>query len=225
VGLGTRYEGTYTPGVWPRVGDCTPWTDWQNYTPATKTAMKQFALATMDALQDYFFWTWKIGNSSVSGVVETPHWSYQLGLQQNWLPTDPRQAVGTCHNANPWTPPLQSWQVGGAGAGNIPASAASAVAWPPATLATGGDVSALPSYTPTGTIPTLPVPTFVAPTTSATIDAGTGWTNPSDQTGMNVAIAGCTYLDPWVDPNTAVPASCGAAAKRSAITGAPSPSF
>ena len=51
VGLGTRYEGTYTSGVWPRVGDCTTWTDWQNYTPATKRAMKQFALATMDALQ------------------------------------------------------------------------------------------------------------------------------------------------------------------------------
>lgn len=50
VGLGTRYEGDY-PGVWPKIGDCTPWTDWQNYTPATKQAMKQFALATMDALQ------------------------------------------------------------------------------------------------------------------------------------------------------------------------------
>lgn len=50
VNLGTRYEGTY-PGVWPVVGSCTPWTDWQNYDSATKQAIRQFALASMDALQ------------------------------------------------------------------------------------------------------------------------------------------------------------------------------
>lgn len=51
VNLGTRYEGTYTSGTWPSQGSCTPWTDWQNYTPDTKAAIKQFALASMDALQ------------------------------------------------------------------------------------------------------------------------------------------------------------------------------
>lgn len=50
VNLGTRYEGDY-PGVWPRQGSCTPWTDYQNYSPAMKADIKQFALASMDALQ------------------------------------------------------------------------------------------------------------------------------------------------------------------------------
>jgi len=50
VNLGTRYEGTYE-GVWPRIGDCRTWTDWQNYTPAMKTGLRNFAMASMDALQ------------------------------------------------------------------------------------------------------------------------------------------------------------------------------
>lgn len=50
VGLGTRYEGTY-PGVWPVVGNCSTWTDYQNYDSTTKAAILQFALASMDALQ------------------------------------------------------------------------------------------------------------------------------------------------------------------------------
>jgi glucan 1,3-beta-glucosidase len=51
VNLGTRYEGTYTDGSWPRVGNCTQWTDWQNYDAVTKNDIKNFALASMDALQ------------------------------------------------------------------------------------------------------------------------------------------------------------------------------
>jgi glucan 1,3-beta-glucosidase len=52
VGLGTRYEGTYTDGsTWPKVGSCTTWTDWQNYDTTTKAAIRQFSLASMDALQ------------------------------------------------------------------------------------------------------------------------------------------------------------------------------
>ena len=51
VNQGIRYEGTYTSGSWPRVGSCTPWTDWQNYDAGTKNDIKNFALASMDALQ------------------------------------------------------------------------------------------------------------------------------------------------------------------------------
>ncbi|KAF9483864.1 exo-beta-1,3-glucanase [Pholiota conissans] len=222
VNLGTRYEGTYTQGNYPRTGDCTPWTDWQNYTPATKAAIKQFALASMDALQDYFFWTWKIGNSSVSGKVETPAWSYQLGLENGWMPTDPREAIGTCGNTNPWSPPLTPAQTGGAGAGNIPANAVANLAWPPASLSTGGPVSALPSYTPTGTIVTLPPPTFTSTSGKSAINAGSGWANNGDTTPMNVPIQGCTYPDPWVDPNSAVPPTCAAASRRAFVTPAPS---
>jgi len=51
VGLGTRYEGTYTPGTWPVIGSCSSWTDWQNWDATMKAGIMQFALASMDALQ------------------------------------------------------------------------------------------------------------------------------------------------------------------------------
>ncbi|TFY74858.1 hypothetical protein EWM64_g9153 [Hericium alpestre] len=117
VGLGTRYEGTYTPGDWPRIGSCTPWTDWQNWDQAMKDDIKQFALSSMDALQNWFFWTWKIGNSSASGKVEAPQWSYKLGLENGWMPKDPREAVGACGNTAPFTGQLTAAQTGGKGAG------------------------------------------------------------------------------------------------------------
>lgn len=157
--------------------------------------------------QDYFFWTWKIGNSTTTGTVESPAWSYQLGLQNGWMPTDPRAAIGTCGNSSPWSPPLSSWQTGGAGAGQIPASAVTSLAWPPPTISSGGSITLLPSYTPTGAIPTLPAPTFTqsGATPTATINAGNGWANSADTLGSYVPIPTCTYLDPWVDPGTAPP--------------------
>ncbi|KAF9012075.1 glycoside hydrolase superfamily, partial [Cyathus striatus] len=88
VGAGTRYEGTF-PGVTSSQGSCDEWTDWQSYNAGMKRDIMNCALASMDALQDYFFWTWKIGNSSVMGKVESPAWSYQLGLEQGWMPKDP----------------------------------------------------------------------------------------------------------------------------------------
>ncbi|GLB35077.1 putative glycoside hydrolase family 5 protein [Lyophyllum shimeji] len=232
VNLGTRYEGTY-PGSGARVGDCTTWTDWQKYDAATKAAIKNFALASMDALQNYFFWTWKIGNSSVTGKVETPAWSYQLGLENGWMPKDPREAQGFCGNPNPWTPPLAPWQTGGAGAGNIPAAVSASLAWPPPVISNGGPISSLPSYTPTGTVVTLPPPTFThsgSSTATATVDAGSGWANPADNDGMYVPVASCSYLDPWIGPNAAPPSPlCGAGshrrdeAREPIITPAPTP--
>ncbi|KAF8654052.1 hypothetical protein AX16_003587 [Volvariella volvacea WC 439] len=215
VGLGTRYEGDFEDGqTWPRRGSCEDWTDYQNYTPATKAAILQFALASMDALQNYFFWTWRIGPSLRTGKVETPAWSYSLGLQEGWMPADPRDATGVCGNTSPWTPPLQPWQTGGAGAGDVPAEATARLAWPPASLSAAGAVTLLPSYTTTGAIPTLPVPTYVN-SDGETIDAGNGWANPSDTRGVAVPIPSCSYLDPWVGP-TGVPPSplCSGAARR-----------
>ena len=48
-----------------------------------KTGIRNFVMSQMDAmsLPGYFFWTWKVGNSSITGKVEAPFWSYQLGLQ------------------------------------------------------------------------------------------------------------------------------------------------
>lgn len=160
-------------------------------------------------MQDYFFWTWKIGNSTRTGKVETPAWSYQLGLENGWMPKDPREASGICGNTNPWTPPLQPWQTGGAGAGNIPSSVTASLAWPPPTISNAGALSLLPSYTPTGPIPTLSGPTFTAAssgsTPTASIDVGNGWANPADTAGLMVAAASCSYLDPWVGPTAAPP--------------------
>jgi glucan 1,3-beta-glucosidase len=51
VGLGTRFEGDYTPGNFPRVGDCEPYLDWQSWTEPLKATYKQLALSSMDALQ------------------------------------------------------------------------------------------------------------------------------------------------------------------------------
>jgi glucan 1,3-beta-glucosidase len=54
VGLGSRYEGTYTSGVWPPIGNCSTWIDYENYSDATKADILQFTLASMDALQVSF---------------------------------------------------------------------------------------------------------------------------------------------------------------------------
>ncbi|KAG7452983.1 glycoside hydrolase family 5 protein [Guyanagaster necrorhizus] len=197
VNLGTRYEGNYT-GYTTSMGSCTEWTDWKSWDDDMKSAMEQFSLASMDALQNWFFWTWKIGNSSISGEIESPAWSYQLGLQQGWLPKDPRNAVGTCGNSSPWTGTLS------AGSGSIPASVSSSLPWPPATISNAGTVTSLPSYTPTGVVPTLPAPTLTASAT-ASIDVGDGWNNSGDNDGLMVNITSCSYLDPWVGPSASPP--------------------
>jgi len=213
VDQGSRYEGNYAlDASFARVGSCTTWTDWQNYDQDTKDAIKAFALASMDALQNWFFWTWKIGNSSETGTVESPAWSYQLGLEHGWMPTDPREADGICGNSSPWTPPLSAWQTGGVGAGTLAADQA-ALVWPPRTISNAGAASRLPIYTPTGVVPTLPEPTFSPRPTSNQFTAGRGWNNPGDTAGLMVPISTCSYLDPWVgdaDP----PPVCGQPRKR-----------
>ncbi|KAG9095312.1 hypothetical protein FRC07_011112, partial [Ceratobasidium sp. 392] len=78
VGLGSRYDGTFAGFAGKGAGDCSVWTDYQKWDNATREGIKQFNLGSMDALQNWFFWTWKIGNSSISGKVESPFWSYQL---------------------------------------------------------------------------------------------------------------------------------------------------
>ncbi|KAF9012065.1 hypothetical protein BDQ17DRAFT_1420459 [Cyathus striatus] len=176
VGAGTRYEGTF---------------------PGMKRDIMNFALASMDALQDYFFWIWKIGNSSITGKVESPACG-------NWYMPEHRSLV---------TSP-EARQTGGAGAGNIPASASSAASWPPVSISSGGAVSLLPSYTPTRAIPTLPAPTFTA-TVMASVDVGSGWANAQDIQGVFVPIPTCSYLDPWVDPASVPPSPlCTAVAWR-----------
>ncbi|KAI0780739.1 glycoside hydrolase [Trametes elegans] len=230
VNLGARYDGSFTSESFPKTGDCSVYTDYTTYDDQWKADMKQFALQSMSALQNWFFWTWKIGNSTVTGRPPSPAWSYQLGLQEGWMPTDPRDSEGVCENTDPFNPPLQAWMTGGAGAGNIPQTAQAALAWPPS-LTNVAASSATPEYTQTGALVTLPAPTLSATSgkTTSTVSLGS-WNNPSDSTRMWVPIATCGYLDPWMGPN-ATPDPCPAVSNarreyvpRAAATAAAVPS-
>ncbi|KAI0647238.1 glycoside hydrolase [Trametes meyenii] len=210
VNLGARFDGSFTAGNFPNVGDCSLYTDYTQWDAEWKADMKQFALQSMSALQNWFFWTWKIGNSTVTGRPSAPVWSYQLGLQEGWMPTDPRDSQGACDSSDPFTPPLKAWQTGGAGAGQIPATAQAALAWPPQSLTDVADVATLPQYTQTGALLSLPAPTLTAVSGKATSTLSEGsWNNPSDTASMFVPVATCGYLDPWMGPN-ASPDPCPA---------------
>ena len=147
-------------------------------------------------------------DSSVTGSVEAPMWSYSLGLQNGWMPTDPRTSEGTCNAAGvnkPFAGPLQPSQTGGVGAGTIaPAFVASFGQWPPATLASIPDAGVLPTYTPTGAVPTLPPPTYTLKSGATTV-GGNGWANANDNLGAPVNISGCTYPDGWAQTSIPLP--------------------
>jgi len=177
-----------------------------------------FDARSLPGSQNYFFWTWKIGNSTATGKVEAPFWSYQLALEQGWAPTDPREADGQCDRVgapfNRFTGQLQSWQVGGNGANTIPTLGQ--YKWPPTAVVGFTNAATLPTYTPTGPIPTLPVPTFTDPAADPqkTIDMGDGWKNDNDTTLMSVPDSTCPYPDAWNAQSATVPVCGGAAAKR-----------
>ncbi|KAL5483050.1 hypothetical protein ACEPAI_8279 [Sanghuangporus weigelae] len=182
-------------------GDCSAWEDASRWDDATKEGLRTFALASFDALQNWFFWTWKIGNST-AGRVEAPLWSYKAGLEGGWMPRDPRSAAGTCAQLGAAAGPafdgsFESWQTGGPGAGAIPASELSPyTAWPPASMrGVTGDEAFLPTYTPTGTVSTLPPDTFTGAPTGVSV--GDGWADASDAVGGVTEVAGCSYPDPW----------------------------
>jgi glucan 1,3-beta-glucosidase len=159
-----------------------------------------FALASMDALQHWFFWTWKTGISSQTGLVGSPLWSYQLGLQNGWLPKDPRTSIGKCaslgSNQAPFDGNYAPWQTGES-TSSIPASSSSSFPWPPPSISNAGvPISLMPTYTDTASIITLPPATFTdAPSTlTAGVD---GWFDKSDTEGGITSIAGCPYPDEY----------------------------
>ncbi|RDB14918.1 putative glucan 1,3-beta-glucosidase D [Hypsizygus marmoreus] len=191
--------------------ECQVWDDWSSYNSTLIASFKQVAMASMDALQNYFFWTWKIGNSTVLGTSSNPLWHYRLGLQQGWIPKDPREAIGHCASV------LQSSQTfdgtflaaatGGAGAGNIDPIQTSLHAFPPATILpsfSGAQISLLPTYTATGAIKTLPAPTFTAAPSAM---VGSGWNNADDNVLAYVPVSGCEYPDPWNAVDAPLPAT------------------
>ncbi|KAF8638922.1 hypothetical protein AX17_001835 [Amanita inopinata Kibby_2008] len=183
----------------PQTGNCDVFNDWEKYTPDMKEGIKNFVMASMDAFGDWFFWTWKIAASQTSGRIETPLWSYQLGLRNGWIPSDPRDAIGKCQSlgskSEPFDGTYQPWQTGTPS--SIPASSTSNFPWPPATVPRADvPVSLLPTYTETASVVTLPVPTFTSVPSSIT-QGFNGWFNEGDTEGGVTAVAGCSYPDEY----------------------------
>ncbi|KAK8843498.1 hypothetical protein IAR55_007158 [Kwoniella newhampshirensis] len=197
-----------------------------NWSDETRQGIMSYTMANMDALQNWFFWTWKIGNSTVMGYPTSPLWHYKLGWESGWIPRDPRAAGGHCGAIG----------VGGNRfLGRYPASAtgslstptpviaadqlASHSVWPPTSLGPNftdtAQIALFPTYTQTGTTVVLPTVSHPA---NATI--GSGWANVADTTGAWVKVAGCIYPDSY-DANAAslVPtALCtGSSAKRRGV--------
>jgi hypothetical protein len=50
-------------------GNCSDWQDSSNWTAGTKAGLMAFASATMDALGDWFFWTWKVSMGYFSFIL------------------------------------------------------------------------------------------------------------------------------------------------------------
>ncbi|KAG8722336.1 hypothetical protein FRC08_003779 [Ceratobasidium sp. 394] len=201
---GYRYDGTLPKYTGPRLGNCETWLDADTWTDEVKANLKTLALSHMDATQNHFFWTWKIGASDRTGKVNSPLWSYSLGLKGGWLPRDPRESVGVCKNTNPRNGPLKPTQTSYVSQ-TIAASVRAANKFPPASISGGANAGALPMYTATGTPVTLAPPTF----TAATVPVGSGWVGGSGGwTGDYVPVDGCTYPDPWDAAHVAVPPRC-----------------
>ncbi|EIW66983.1 hypothetical protein TREMEDRAFT_40623 [Tremella mesenterica DSM 1558] len=202
------------------LSNCTQWDEWFNYSDQTKSDLLGYAKANMDALQNWFFWTWKIGNSTELGYASSPFWHYKLGWQNGWIPGDPRVAGGYC----------KSIGIGGSQfEGTFPASATGGVAsptidpsqvsnhsvWPPTSIGpsfTSAQIALFPTRTQTGTPIILPTPAHAA---NATI--GSGWSDTADTTGAWVLVNGCNYPPEYsaTDASLLPTALCtGGAAKR-----------
>ncbi|GAA6019690.1 hypothetical protein JCM10207_009229 [Rhodosporidiobolus poonsookiae] len=235
VGNGARYDGTYYvpnnptgPPPFEAVGSCDEWNDWQNWNQSTKDGLRLVAEGHMDALRHWFFWTWKTGFSETIGTIANPMWNYQLGLEQGWVPTNPRTAIGACPSlvtSNGFSigytevpaPTLAPWMTGGSGAGTIldQAMYTSFSAWPPESI--GAAASTGPYITPAANLPTYtathPIITMSAassPTSfpsgySSSVDLGSGWVQSTDTSSFVTQVAACSYPDPW--SGAAVPTS------------------
>ncbi|KAI9609000.1 hypothetical protein KEM48_003171, partial [Puccinia striiformis f. sp. tritici PST-130] len=226
VGVGSRYDGTYpnttAPDTknFPMVGSCDPWKDYRTWTPDMKKSIADLAATSQDAMQNSFFWTWKISRSiRTPDVKPNPMWDYQLGLQQGWIRPDARASVGACLTVaaqqgaaapvQPWSGKFEDWQIGeGSNAPRTidPAQIALYGQWPPKQIFVQQgenpvypDVNNLPQYTPTGTPVVLKPDASNSRGSSASgpIGPGTGWANDSDKAGWYVPIKDCQYPNPW----------------------------
>jgi glucan 1,3-beta-glucosidase len=164
----------------------------------------------------------------------TPLWSYQLGLQNGWMPKDPRAANGTCdsygYNYARFNNSFAPYQTGG-GDGTIVASASSSFGqWPPPTISafpSSMAYSLAPTYSATGSMSTLAYTLPASATPSATGKGGKatatstpgGWADASDTAARYTPVADCTYPDPWtIGPTTTVVCTGSATATLGSMT-------
>lgn len=193
-----------------------------------KQNLMDFAMSNMDTLQHWFFWTWKIGPSAVDNSPRSPLWSYKLGLDNGWIPKNPRDAFGHCAAAGiapgePFDGNYLPYQTGG-GSGVINAAdVAQFGTWPPTSIGLVANAALLPTYTATGAIPTLPTQSFPAPTPSAKIDYGDGWFDDADTAGGVTTVAGCPYPNAWDATAAPVPAAACTGTPRRKRDPAPAP--
>ena len=135
-------------------------------------------------------------------------WSYSHGLENGYMPTDPRSAQGACNAMavkydvaapapTPFTGRLQSWMTGGAGAGQIvPTQIASYNTWPPVSLAN------VPAAPPDVSLEVALLPTWTATGAALSLSASP---TPTGYAGLQqvlttpyfTPVAGCSYMDPW----------------------------
>lgn len=142
-------------------------------------------------------------------MIQAPLWSYQLGLQNGWIPKDPRTAQGKCAsldvNISRFPGNFLPWQTGTPS--SIPASSSTQFPWPPTSItAANVPVSLLPTYTNTGPIIILPVPTFTAAPSQVT-QGFNGWFNRNDTEGGAVKVTGCPYPDEYSGSFAVTPTS------------------
>lgn len=235
VGNGQRYDGTYyipntnaTTPEYPSVGNCSQWNDYASWSDDTKAGFQLVAQGHISALRNFFFWTWKTGYSTTLGMIANPMWNYQLGLQEGYIPANPRTAVDACPSlvtaygaGIAYSPSsassLSAWMTGGTGAGTILDTAmySSYSAWPPVSIGAGATpVSNLPTYTPTGARITLSAstPTSYPSGYSSATNAGDGWYQSSDKSRFNTPIATCSYPGAWSGAAEAIPTTAFCAA-------------
>ncbi|KAJ2917012.1 hypothetical protein MD484_g3422, partial [Candolleomyces efflorescens] len=179
------------------IAGCSVWDDWASWDSTVINGLKQVTLASMDALQNFFFWTWRIGNSTTLGTSSSPMWHYQLGLERGWIPKDPREAIGHCAqvlgSSQIFDGNFPATATGGAGAGTLNPTASASHPFPPATISpsfSGTQIGLLPTYTPTGSLKTLPAPTFAA---APSASVGSGWNNAGDNEPAYVSVYFSSY--------------------------------
>jgi len=189
--------------------DCTSiWNNAGTWNDTVKAGLKNFALASMDALMYPFFWTWKIGPTA-SGDIEAPLWSYQLGLQGGWIPTDPRDSVGKCKSLgvdNTFNGQYSGYATG-SGGGLLPSSVIASWPWPPPTISNAPDpVYQLPMYTLLATPVTLPGPTNTGKDPSLS-----GWADSQDTAPAPTPIQGCVYPNAYLTSGVVQLTGCSTA--------------